>query len=59
MARHHSLFEDEVGHTVFQIPVDHCERRQIERGVSNHQHPDPAGDSVGLRLNEIDRARFS
>jgi hypothetical protein len=27
------LFEDEVGHVGFEIPVDHRERGQVERGV--------------------------
>ena len=33
-----------MSHVGFEIPVDHRERGQIERGVRKHQHPDPPCD---------------
>ena len=38
------LFEDEVSHGGFEIPMDYRERGQVERGVRNHQHKNPAFD---------------
>src|SRR5712664_3881756 len=39
-----ALFEDEVSRRGFEIPVDYRQRGQVEGGVCNHQHPDPASD---------------
>jgi hypothetical protein len=33
-----------VSHLRFEIPINHRPRGQVERGVRDHQHPDPACD---------------
>src|ERR1039457_2509943 len=38
------LFEDEVSHGGFEIQIDYHDRRQIERSMRPHHHPDPARD---------------
>ena len=36
------LFEHEVSHRRFEIPIDYRDRRQIERSMRTHHRPDPA-----------------
>src|SRR5713226_5233706 len=53
------LFEDGVGHSGLEIPIDQSDRRQVERGVRNHQHPDATCDSEdGTICKPDDRGLF-
>ena len=53
-----SLFEDEVSHLGFEIPVDHRERGQVKRGVRTHQHPDPPCDCEDRSEHKPDDRRL-
>ena len=52
------LFEDEVGHAGFEIPVNHGERSQIEGGVGDYQHEDATREGENRSEYEPDDQRL-
>src|SRR5438034_112640 len=53
------LFENQVRNVRFHVPVNHRERRQVERSVPEHRNPDPTGGGEDRAEHEsCDRCLF-
>src|SRR5436190_23836337 len=52
------LFENEVSHAGFEIPVNHGERSQIEGGMGDDQRDDATRDGKNRSKHESDDQRL-